>query len=103
MFDIGDKVVCIDASMQPHTAEELKRDVPNWVKQDEKYTIRGFNDNNGIVTGVLLEEVYNMPIYFKLLGRAQEPAFAEWRFRKMKPNEIAVQVESVEEILQEIN
>jgi hypothetical protein len=107
MFHIGDKVVCIDSSMQPHTVEELKRDVPNWVKQDEKYTIRGFNDNSGIVVGVLLEEIHNMPIYFKLLGKAQEPAFAEWRFRKLKPNEIENEVESevevLEEILQEIN
>jgi hypothetical protein len=107
MFSIGDKVVCIDSSMQAHTVEELKRDVPNWVKQDEKYTIRGFNDNNGIVVGVLLEEIHNTPIYFKLLGKAQEPAFAEWRFRKLKPSEVESEtesnVESVEEILQEIN
>jgi len=29
----GDRVVCIDDSMQPHTVEELKKDVPNWVKK----------------------------------------------------------------------
>lgn len=103
MFSIGDRVVCIDASMQAHTIEELKKDVPNWIRQDEKYTVRGFNENNGIVLGILLEEITNMPIYFNLLGRAQEPAFADWRFRKMRPNEVESEVESIEEILETIN
>jgi hypothetical protein len=103
MFDIGDRVVCIDASMQPSTIEELKKDVPNWLRQDEKYTVRGFNENDGIVLGILLEEIRNMPIYFKLLGRVQEPAFADWRFRKMRPNEVESEVESMEEILETIN
>lgn len=103
MFDIGDKVICIDSGMRPETIEELKKDIPNWVKQDEKYTIRGFVDNDGIVTGILLEEIRNTPIYFKLLGRFQEPAFAEWRFRKMQSNEVESEVESMEEILETIN
>ena len=29
MFGIGDRVVCVDSSKQPHTAEELTTDVPN--------------------------------------------------------------------------
>lgn len=25
MFEIGERVICIDSSMQPHTTEELKK------------------------------------------------------------------------------
>ena len=100
MFNIGDKVICIDSGMRPETIEELKKDVPNWVKKDEKYTIRGFNENDGIVLGVLLEEITNTHIYFKLLNKVQEPSFACWRFRKMKPNEVKEEVRVQEEVLQ---
>jgi|688.fasta_scaffold00162_10 hypothetical protein len=97
-FSIGDKIVCIDSSMRPEAIEELKRTVPNWIVQDEKYTIRGFQDNDGIALGILLEEVTNPLIYIPLLGRVQEPAFAEWRFRKLAPNESMVEV--VQEVLE---
>jgi hypothetical protein len=91
-FSIGDKVVCIDSAMRPETVEELKKTVPNWVVQDNQYTIRGFQENDGIALGVLLEEISNPLVYFSLLGRAQEPAFAEWRFRKLAPSESMVEV-----------
>ena len=97
-FNVGDRVVCIDASMQPHTVEELKKNVPNWVKKDQEYTIRAINHNRGIVTGLLLEEIDNPIIYFDKIGKFQEPAFAEWRFRKLKPNESMVEV--VSEVLE---
>jgi hypothetical protein len=92
IFKIGDRVVCIDDKMQPHTTEELKKDIPNWVKENEEYTIRAVLDNKGIVKGVLLEEIKNQPKYFDILGGFQEPAFAEWRFRKLKLNENLVEV-----------
>jgi hypothetical protein len=82
MFNIGDKVVCVDDSKRPHTVDELLKDIPNWVKQGEEYTVRGFTDNNGIVDGVWLEEIVNKPKFFKLINKVQEPAFAVWRFRK---------------------
>jgi hypothetical protein len=47
------------------------------------YTIREILDNNGIVPGLLLDEVHNFPKFFKLINRFQEPAFALWRFRKL--------------------
>jgi hypothetical protein len=93
MFEIGEVVVCIDASMQTHTIEELSKDVPNWVTQDKKYTVRGFNENDGIVLGVLLEEIVNPLRYFKLVNKFQEPAFAQWRFRKLKADEVNASVE----------
>lgn len=97
-FYIGDRVICIDSSMKPEAVQELKRTVPNWVVQDQEYIIRGFQENNGIALGILLEEVTNLPVYIPLLRRIQEPAFAEWRFRKLKPNESMVEV--VSEILE---
>jgi len=97
-FYIGDKVICIDSSMRPEAVQELKRTVPNWIVKDQEYTIRGFQDNDGIALGILLEEITNPPIYIPLLGRVQEPAFADWRFRKLKQSESMVEV--VSEILE---
>jgi hypothetical protein len=97
-FYIGDRIACIDASNRLEAVEELKRTVPNWIVQDKEYTIRGFQDNDGIALGILLEEVTNPLIYIPLLGRVQEPAFADWRFRKLKPNESMVEV--VSEVLE---
>jgi hypothetical protein len=97
-FNIGDKVVCIDDSIRPEAVEEIKRTVPNWVKKDQEYTIRGINTNGGIATGVLLEEIDNPIIFITLICKFQEPAFAEWRFRKLKPNESMVEV--VSEVLE---
>lgn len=79
----GDKVVCIDAKIEPEKAEEIRRDFEIWIAKDKEYTIREILDNNGIVPGVLLDEVHNFPKYFKLINKFQEPAFAQWRFRKL--------------------
>ena len=97
-FNIGDRVVCIDDSMQPHTVEELKKNVPNWVKKNDEYTIRAIHSNRGIVTGLLLEEIDNPILFFSIIGKHQEPSFAEYRFRKLKPNESMVEV--VQEVLE---
>jgi hypothetical protein len=97
-FRVGDRVICIDDTMQPHTVLELKKDVPNWVKKDQQYTVRAVLNNRDIVTGILLEEIDNPPKYFNIIGGFQEPAFAEWRFRKLKPSEDMV--EAMQEILE---
>ena len=81
MFGVGDKILCIDDSMAEHTRLELSKDVPNWVKKGEEYTIREVYENKGIVLGILLEEISNPVKFFKLINRFQEPAFADWRFR----------------------
>lgn len=99
MLEIGERVICIDAFMQPHTRKELEKDMPNWVVKDQKYTIRGFTSNKGICDGVLLEEIKNPHKYFKLIDRIQECCFATWRFRKLEPAELQVEVvENVEEL-----
>ncbi|MVN89602.1 hypothetical protein [Mucilaginibacter aquatilis] len=79
----GDKVVCINDKIDADKAEEIRQDFEIWITKDKEYTIREILDNNGIVTGILLEEVHNFPKFFKLINRYQEPAFAIWRFRKL--------------------
>lgn len=90
----GDKVICVDASIDPEKAEEIKRDFEIWITKDKEYTIREILENEGIVPGILLEEVHNLPKYFKLIARFQEPAFAVWRFRKLN---YATKIEAEEE------
>ncbi|MGI4750789.1 MAG: hypothetical protein ACRYFB_09155 [Janthinobacterium lividum] len=89
----GDKVICIDATIDPDKAEEIRQDFEIWIAKDKEYTVREILDNNGIVPGILLDEVHNLPKYFKLLNRYQEPAFATWRFRKLN---YATRTEAVE-------
>jgi len=87
MFEIGEKILCVDDSLQPHTIEELRQDVPNFVKKGQQYTVRGFSDSDFVV-GVLLEEIRNPLKYFRLVGGVREPSFALWRFEKIKTEEI---------------
>jgi hypothetical protein len=95
----GDKVVCIDAKIEPEKAEEIRRDFEIWVAKDKEYTIREILDNNGIVPGVLLDEVHNFPKFFKLINKFQEPAFAQWRFRKLNYATTEVVEEHEEELV----
>jgi hypothetical protein len=97
-FYIGDRVVCVDDSIDAERAQAIRKLVPNMVVKDQEYTIRGFQENDGIVLGILLEEITNPNVYIPLINRIQEPAFAEWRFRKLKPSESMVEV--VSEVLE---
>lgn len=80
---IGQKVVCIDDSIKPGKEEFVRAVYPNWVKKDETYTIRDIRDNNDIVTGIVLKELVNQPIYIHLIEDFQEPAFRMDRFREL--------------------
>lgn len=103
----GDKVICINAVIDPEKSAEIRNDFEIWITKDKEYTIREILDNNGIVTGVLLDEIHNFPKYFKLIKRYQEPAFAQWRFRKLNyatteaVEEHAEELVSVEQEIQE--
>lgn len=79
----GDKVICVDASKQPHTVEELNQDISHWVVKGNTYTIREIVDYDFVVA-VLLGEIVNPPKYFKVLNRVMEPAFKIDRFRKIQ-------------------
>jgi len=91
MFEIGDKVICIN---DKRPEGENPNIVPNWPKEGKTYTIRGFHDNDDIVVGVLLEEIHNWPVPIPLINRWQEPAFATWRFEKSQEDAIEVEEES---------
>ena len=95
MLNIGDKVICIDSSMISYTVEELTKDVPNWVKEGQKYTIRGFADHDFVV-GVYLEEIHNPPKWFNLGGGFIEPAFKQERFRKLEETTMEINLEKEE-------
>ncbi|GAB3925717.1 hypothetical protein [Mucilaginibacter myungsuensis] len=95
----GDKVICVNATIDPDKAEEIRKDFEIWVTKDTQYTVRELLDNNGIVMGVLLDEIHNFPKYFKLIDRFQEPAFAHWRFRKLNYATSEAAEEQVEELV----
>jgi hypothetical protein len=81
---VGTRVICVDDSVRPEMIEWQRQYCPNWVKKDAEYTIREFDNNDGIVDGVLLEEIENKPIFLIKWNRLIEPRFATWRFREME-------------------
>mgnify|MGYP003599080612 CR=1 FL=1 len=93
------KVICVNAYIEPHKREEVQKDMPNWVKEGTVYSIREILDNDGVVTGVLLNEVYNKPLFFKTINRVQEPAFGLFRFDEFEEEVLSeVRVEKLEKI-----
>lgn len=98
MFEIGDTVLCKDSAKRPETQEELSQDVPDWVVKGQKYTIRGFTDNDGIVEGVWLEEIVNPVKFFRLLNRISEPAFGLFRFTRTAENQVESEINIKEEV-----
>ena len=75
------RVRCIDDSIKADQILMVSRVYQEWVKKGEVYTVREVLDNDGIVTGLLLNEIVNDPIPQELLGgRWQEPAFRVSRF-----------------------
>lgn len=80
----GQKVVCIDDRIKADQLMFVAKAYGTWVKKDSMYTIREVLDNDGIVTGLLLDEILNGAIPQELLGgRWQEPAFRVSRFAPM--------------------
>ena len=98
---VGTRVICVDDSIRPEMVQWQRQYCSNWVKKDEKYTIREFDSNDGIVDGVLLEEVENRVIYLIKWDRFIEPRFATWRFRELEDD--VQDAELIEETLELIN
>lgn len=79
--------MCVDDSIRPEMIEWQRNYCPNWVKKGEVYTVRLFDENDGIVDGILLEEIHNHPVMCVPFGRLLEPRFATWRFRELETPE----------------
>lgn len=98
MFEIGDKVICIDDLIAPEHFASVMKSFQCWPIKGKEYTIRDIFYNDDIVCGIVLQEIVNIPIFIPLLKRVQEPAFATWRFRKREVTYNTEQVEELEEI-----
>lgn len=92
---IGQKVVCIDDSIKPGKEEFVRNVYTAWVVKDETYIVRDIIHNDDIVTGVLLKELVNKPIYIHLVDDIQEPAFRMDRFRELDEFEETEELEEV--------
>lgn len=96
---VNDKVVCIDDSIRAEIMPTIIKHYKNWVERDKVYTIREVLQNDGIVEGVLLNEIRNTPIYIELIDKKQEPAFGMFRFRVMQEDAMMESVEHYVEML----
>ena len=93
---VGSKVLCIDDSVLAGQEEFVAKAYQNWVKKDKEYIIREVFENAGIVDGIVLEGLYNLPIYQPLICAIQEPAFRSSRFVELEEAvEEAVTEESI--------
>lgn len=86
-FKAGDKVVCIDDTIRPEVMPTVLKYYSDWVEKDAIYTIRDVVDNDNIVSGVLLHQIRNKPIYIELVDKVQEPAFGSFRFKLLESME----------------
>lgn len=92
----GTKVICIDDSIKEGKEEFVKYAFPSWIKEGKIYTVRAIVDNQGIVPGLLLNEVVNPHIFIHLVKSVQEPAFRLDRFKELEDQHLS---ESLEEEL----
>jgi hypothetical protein len=88
MFEVGERIVCIDDTIKMEMLFPVIDMYVNWVKKGRVYTVRAILHNDDIVVGILLEEISNPSVFIKLINREQEPAFATWRFAKRSLAEI---------------
>lgn len=84
MIGVGSRVICVDDSISGEALIFVVNNMPGWVEKGKTYTVREISDNGGIVTGVLLEEITNPPVWVDLVQAVIEPRFALWRFREIE-------------------
>jgi hypothetical protein len=83
-MEVGSRVLCTDSSIKASEIFMVSMVYSMWVDKGSEYTVREVLDNDGIVTGLLLDGVVNDPIPQELLGgRFQEPAFRVTRFQEL--------------------
>jgi len=76
----GDRVICVNSDFHP----EITKFFQNLPVKDKEYIIRAVRPI-AAEGGILLEEVKNTPIFFKLYQGKLEPAFHPNRFRMAEP------------------
>lgn len=87
----GDRVVCVNGDFHPEIAKYFQQ-LPI---KDKEYTIRTVRPI-GAEGGILLEEIKNKSIFFKMYQGNLEPAFHPNRFRVVEPTKEIERVESDE-------
>jgi hypothetical protein len=80
MFEIGDRVVCIDDNWEHNYFKAKNLPIKGMI-----YTIRGFCTNYSIL-GIFFEELYNPIVY---IGRNDEASFDSDSFKKVKNTDIS--------------
>lgn len=91
---VGKKVICIDDSIKPGKEDFVKYAFPSWIKEGKVYTVRAIVENQGIVPGLLLNEVLNPHIFIHLIKTYQEPAFRLDRFKELDEDNLAENIEN---------
>jgi hypothetical protein len=94
----GKKVVCIDDSIKPGKEDFVRYAFPSWIQEGKVYTIREIVENQGIVPGLLLNEVVNPHIFIHLIETYQEPAFRLDRFKELEESSLEAELEEVLEV-----
>lgn len=92
------KLICIDDSIKLDAIISISAMYKQWAKKGETYTVREVLDNDGIVEGVLLNEIHNDPVHIHLLGREQEPAFGLFRFSTVVTDKVYNEINEEETI-----
>ena len=96
---VNDRVICVDDSIRAELMPTIVKYYKNWVSRNQIYTVRQVVDNDGIIDGVLLDEIRNEPIYIELIDKKQEPAFGMFRFRLLQEDAMMESVEHYIEML----
>lgn len=98
-MEVNNKVICVDDTIRPEMMLSVAKYYSNWVVRDKVYTIREVLHNEGIVEGVLLNEIKNDPIYIDIIDKKQEPAFGMFRFKLFQDSFMEENVEHYVEML----
>lgn len=86
MFQINEKIICINDSISQSGVYELYQ---QWVIKDQEYTVRSCTwDSINNCYRVLLNEVFNKPTYIEGIMAKVEPGFSHKRFASQKEIEV---------------
>lgn len=79
MFKPGEKVICVDASVNQKASEFYQE----WLVEGKEYTVKRCEGSLNGVPRVLLEEVRNDSVFVAEIGGKIEPGFSSKRFKSV--------------------